>query len=120
MMRSKKMNTLVRCYSFLQEMSLMFSARQGCDHMLYDGACECIERPNEYDGDNFWLELAVALMEEPILLEEQMQAEKYLADECAENDADHARLEEYLAELALEDQEGDEGQEHDYVIEGVS
>lgn len=82
----------------------MFSARdRGCDHMLYDGACECIERPNVGDSDDFLLALAAALMEEPILLFEQSQAEQYLADECAENDADQARLAEYLAELELED-----------------
>jgi len=94
--------------------------------MLYDGACECIQRPMEHDANEFLLELAAALAEEPILLEEQTQAEKYLEAECAENDADHARLEEYLAELALEDQGEQEGQEeqgeqeHDYVIEGLS
>ena len=82
--------------------------------MLYDGACECIERPNEYDGDDFLLELAAALMEEPILLvsDEQSQVEQYLADECAENDADQARLAEYLAELEYED-----SQDYDYVVE---
>ena len=81
--------------------------------MLYDGACECIERPNDYDGDTFLLELAAALMEEPILIaSEQTQAEKYLADECAENDADQARLADYLAELASED-----CQEFDYDVE---
>jgi hypothetical protein len=81
--------------------------------MLYDGACECIERPNDYDGDTFLLELAAALMEEPILISgEQTQAEKYLADECAENDADQARLADYLAELASED-----AQEFDYDVE---
>ena len=94
-------------------MSLMFSAKsRNCDHMLYDGACECIEQPNDYDGHTFLLELAAALAEEPILLEEHTQAEQYLADECAENDADQARLAEYLAELALED-----CQEFDYVGE---
>ena len=93
----------------------MFSAKaRGCDHMLYDGACECIERPNVDDSNDFLLALAAALMEEPILLssDEQSQAEQYLADECAENDADQARLAEYLAELALED-----SQEFDYVVE---
>ena len=95
-------------------MSLMFSAKaRNCDHMLYDGACECIERPNDYDGDTFLLELAAALMEEPILVSsEQSQAETYLAEECAENDADQARLAEYMAELALED-----CQEFDYIGE---
>ena len=84
----------------------MFSAKaRCCDHMLYDGACECIERPNEYDGDTFLLELAAALAEEPILLEAHTQAEQYLAEECAEDDADRARLEEYLAELEREDLE---------------
>jgi len=82
--------------------------------MLYDGACECIERPIVDDSNDFLLALAAALMEEPILLsaDEQSQTEQYLADECAENDADQARLAEYLAELALED-----GQEFDYVVE---
>ncbi len=90
-----------------------------CDHMIYDGACECHDR--RVEGEDFWAELATATVTAATTaraattattattatvttttaistdaISEQLQ--EHLADMAAEDAAEHARLIEYLAE----------------------
>ena len=80
-------------------MSLTFRART-CDHMIYDGACDC----NERGSGDFLAELSAILAEEPIqILREENEADAHLADVAAEDLAEHNRLIDYLEGVVREE-----------------
>jgi hypothetical protein len=82
-------------------MSLTFRART-CDHMIYDGACDC----NELGSENFLADLSAILAEEPIVMlrePEENQADAHLADVAAEDLAEHSRLINYLEDVVREE-----------------
>jgi hypothetical protein len=70
--------------------------------MIYDGACDCNERP--VVGEDFLADLSAILAEEPIVvLREENQADAHLADMAAEDLAEHNRLINYLEDVVREE-----------------
>jgi len=79
--------------TFLSDMqNLTFSGRV-CDHMIYDGACDCYERPDP--SFDFYAELAAINQEQE---QENPQVVEHLEDERLLDIAEHQRLLDYLAE----------------------
>ena len=86
-----------------------------CDHMIYDGACECHER--RVEGEDFWAALTEVLAEPTISIPaaEDLQVQEHLVDIEAEDRAEQERLAGYLADQ--EDHAADLEQEQEQVQE---
>ena len=74
--------------------NLSFSGR-ACDHMIYDGACECYERRDP--SFDFYAELAQINAEEQENEDkEDQQVEEHLEDARLLDEAEYQRLLDYL------------------------